>query len=419
MKILKKSFVFVAAAVIFLTLAEAMTIIAQSGATRPRRVAPTDAASSSSSQTELTSSTNYSAGNSAPATSAINQSSGARDTARAFALLQQGQFAEAAREARQIADADPSNGEAWKIAGFAEMNLRQYEAAATSLDRALTLQRAAGREDPNTNDALAQTLMQTENYERALPLLIAATTRAGAPSDARMFYLRGLAEYRTGKPQDAETSLSNSVRLNSRNATAHFLLGQIRFERDELDAAIIALNRATVADSQLAEAWTLLAYAYLRRAASVEGAEATTPSRAEADGLNAVRAGERLYRLRPDARSAILYGQALIAARQFTRAVTVLTRASQGAQTPESATALYLLGVAHSRARAYPRAITALEAAAARTPNDANIQRELGYAYEVTRQSARALAAYQRGAEIAPDDAGFRESIERVRPLVR
>ena len=331
-------------------------------------------------------------------------------TTRAYALLQQRQFTEAAREARHITESQPNNAEAWKIAGFAEMGLAQYEAAAASLTRALELQRAQGREDANTSHALAQSLIQIENYERALPLLVAATTRAGARPDAQMFYLRGLAEYRTGKQQDAENSFGEAVRANPRHAASHFFLGRIRFESDRTDAAIVALNRATAANPQLAEAWSLLAFAYLRRAASAEGA------RAEADYLNAVRAAERLYRLRTDARSALVYGQALINARQFTRAVTVLTQASQG-DSPESATALYLLGVAHSRARAYPRAITALEAAARRSPNDANIQRELGYAYEVTRQFARALAAYERGAEIAPDDAGFREAVERVRPF--
>jgi tetratricopeptide (TPR) repeat protein len=395
MKIWKNHFLLICVTSAFIL---ATNCIAQSGATRPRRVNSTTASVQPSPESDSISSTENTS-----STSSIS-------TARAYALLQQRQFAEAAREARRITEGQPNNAEAWKITGFAEMGLAQYEAAATSLTRALELQRAGGREDTNTSDALAQSLIQIENYERALPLLVAATTRAGARPDAQMFYMRGLAEYRTGRGQDAENSFGEVLRVNPRHAATHFLLGRIRFESDRTDAAIVALNRATAADPQLVEAWSLLAFAYLRRAASVEGA------RAEADYLNAVRAAERLYRLRTDTRSALVYGQALINARQFARAVTVLTQASQG-DSPESATALYLLGVAHSRARAYPRAITALEAAARRSPNDANVQRELGYAYEVTRQFARALAAYERGAEIAPDDSGFREAVERVRPF--
>ena len=113
-----------------------------------------------------------------------------------------------------------------------------------------------------------------------------------------------------------------------------------------------------------------------------------------------------------------MYAQALINARQSARAVTVLSRHAQE-DTTESGTALYLLGVAYSRSRDYPRAITSLEAAAERNTSDPNIRRELGYAYEVTRQYARSLAAYERGAELAPDDTGLREAVERVRPLVR
>ena len=48
---------------------------------------------------------------------------GAGDTSHAYQLLQQKQFAEAAKEAREIAAQFPNDSEAWKIAGFAELNL--------------------------------------------------------------------------------------------------------------------------------------------------------------------------------------------------------------------------------------------------------------------------------------------------------
>ena len=66
------------------------------------------------------------------------------------------------------------------------------------------------------------------------------------------------------------------------------------------------------------------------------------------------------------------------------------------------------LGVAHSRATNFPKAIAALETAAKKTPEDVNIYRELGYAFEVTKQYAKALAAYQKGAALAPADPDLR-----------
>ncbi len=93
----------------------------------------------------------------------------------------------------------PGDAEAWKIAGFAELNLKQYTEAVTDLEKAITLQRAAKQEDPNTVDALAQAYVLSEKFEQALPLLVTATTRTGAQPDAGMLYYRALSEYKTGQ----------------------------------------------------------------------------------------------------------------------------------------------------------------------------------------------------------------------------
>src|SRR5213080_4086780 len=80
----------------------------------------------------------------------------ATDTNHAYQLLQQKQYAAASKEAKKIAAADPNNSEAWKIAGFSEFYLKQYEDASGDLQKALDLQRAANHEDPHTVDALAE-----------------------------------------------------------------------------------------------------------------------------------------------------------------------------------------------------------------------------------------------------------------------
>ncbi len=102
---------------------------------------------------------------------------------------------------------------------------------------------------------------------------------------------------------------------------------------------------------------------------------------------------------------------------QLRRIVAALERA--GANPNAQGPTLYLLGVAYSRAKNFPKAIATFERAAAKTANDVNIYRELGYAYEVSKQYAKALAAYQKGSELAPDDADFKESMERVRPFAK
>src|SRR6185436_20778988 len=161
----------------------------------------------------------------------------------------------------------------------------------------------------------------SENFERALPLLIAATTRPGAQPDPAMLYYRGLAEYKTGKLADAEKTLNLVVKANPKDSISLFYLGQIAVGKNDLDGAISALNRATVIDGRFAAAWTLLTSAYLRRAGL-----STDPAKASADYLSAVRAGEGLIKVRTDAEAVSLFGQALLGSEQFVRAAAALER---------------------------------------------------------------------------------------------
>ena len=399
--------------------------LGQSGSTRPRRVNPQPPANQAVEdnrraederrpaeqiETQPAVSSQPVARNNRPRAGAAAD---VADTSHAFALLQQKQYAAAAKEARGLAASYPNDSETWKIVGFAEMNLKQYAEAASDLQRALDLQRAAGKEDPFTVDVLAQAYVLTEKFDLALPLLKSATTRAGAKPDAGLLYYRGLAEFRTGQKAEAERTFAAIVKDNPRDAASLFFLGQLAYERNDLDAAISALNRATLSDARSASAWSLLTTAYLRRAA----ANAANATKADADYLNAVRAGEGLTRIKTDAPSALLFGQALIGAKQYARAATTLERVAAG--DGASGVLLYWLGIAHSRAKNFPKAIAALERAAGQTPDDVNIYRELGYAYEVSRQYAKALTAYQKGAELAPADADFQAAVERVKPYAQ
>ena len=337
---------------------------------------------------------------------------GTADTKHAYLLLEQKQFAAAVKEAKELTVSHPNDPEAWKIAGFAELNLKQYAEAATDLEKAVDLQRRSKQEDPNTESALGQAYVLGEKYQQALPFLVEATNRKTDKPDAMMLYYRGIAEYKTGKPLDAEKSFNAVVKLNPKDSLALFYLAQIALGKNDLDGAIATLNRATVNDARMTGAWTLLTSAYLRRAAMTED-----PAKAEADYLNAVRAGEGLIKLRTDAEAVTLFGQALIGAKQYARAASALERAT----TAQDATGVtfYLLGVAHSRASAFPKAIAALETAAKKSPDDVNVYRELGYAYEVTKQYGKALGAYQRGLALAPEDPDLKEAIERVKPFAK
>jgi tetratricopeptide (TPR) repeat protein len=292
------------------------------------------------------------------------------------------------------------------------LNLKQYQPAIDDLQKAMNLQEVLKREDPNTADALGQAYVLSEKYDRALPLLVAATTRPGATPDPAMLYYRGLAEYKTGKLADAERTLNLVVKANPKDSVSLFYLGQIAVGKNDLDGGIAALNRATVIDPRFAAAWTMLTSVYLRRASL-----STDTAKAAADYLSAVRAGEGLIKVRTDAEAVTLFGQALIGSEQYARAAAALERATL--EPGAKGVTFYLLGIAQSRAKNFPKAILALQTAAQKSPDDINIYRELGYAYEVSKQYAKALGAYQKGLSLAPADADFKEAAERVRPFAK
>jgi len=289
---------------------------------------------------------------------------------------------------------------------------KKYSEASVDLQKALDLQRAANQEDPHTVDALAESYVLAEKFDRALPLLVTVTTRPGAKPDPSFLYYRGLAEFKTGKTVDAERSFNAAIKANSKDAASLLYLGQIALTRNDLDTAISTLNRATLNDARLTSAWFLLTSAYLRRAAST-----SDEAKSSADYLSAVRTGESLTRLRSDEEALGLFGRALIGAKQYARAAAALDRVA--ANEKADGITLYLLGLAHSRANNFPKAIAALGRALAKSPADANIYRELGYDYEKTKQYAKAFALYEKALEVAPNDADFKDSLERVRPFAK
>lgn len=369
---------------------------AQSGATRPRRVTPVqptgDAAASIN-------------------TPAASPRAGTGSTTHALLLLEQKKYDDALAEARQLASADPKNSEAWKIAGYAEFYLKRYAEAAADLERALELRSAAGEKDTKTEDALANAYFFAEKYEQALPLLVAASTRAGTKPDANTLYYRAIAEMNLKRTADAERSFGEVLKVDPKNKFALLYVGQLAFGRQDYATAVNMLNRATLADPTFVQGWELLTQAYMYRGRSATGAAA------DADFLSAVRAADSLARVRNDARSALLQGQALVFAKQFPKAVAALERAAASPQAPDET--FYLLGYAHTQAKNFPKAITALEQAAAKTPQNAEVFRLLGFSYESSQQYAKALAAYEKGLQLAPTDAYFKESAERVRPFAK
>ena len=149
------------------------------------------------------------------------------------------------------------------------------------------------------------------------------------------------------KTADAERTFGEVLKADPKNKFALLYLGQLAFGRQDYATAVNMLNRATLADPTFAQGWELLTQAYMYRGRAATGAAA------DADFLSAVRAADSLARVRNDARSALLQGQALIFAKQYVRAVTSLERAAASPQAPDET--FYLLGYAHTQAKQLPQ----------------------------------------------------------------
>src|SRR5712692_1914897 len=180
----------------------ALTITAEAQSSRPRRVTPPDTLLGPEPKSPPTTDKNAPLLDVKPA-KPVGNAPVSSDTTHAYQLFQQKQYAAAAQEAKQIANSDPGNSEAWKLAGFSEFYLKQYADASDDLQKALDLQRKATQEDSHTVDALAESYVLAERFDQALPLLVTVTTRQGAKPDPSFLYYRGLAEFKTGKTADA------------------------------------------------------------------------------------------------------------------------------------------------------------------------------------------------------------------------
>src|SRR4051812_31751376 len=189
---------------------------AQAQSTRPRRVKPAPTPTPDSLLGPEPKSSPV-ANNNAPLLDVkpakpVGSAPASTDTNHAYELFQQKQYAEAAREAKAIATNDPGNAEAWKLAGFSEFYQKQYDEASEDLQKALDLQRRTSQEDSHTIDALAESYVLAEKFDRALPLLVAVTTRKDASPDAHFLYYRGLAEFKTGNVDDAERTFNAAIK---------------------------------------------------------------------------------------------------------------------------------------------------------------------------------------------------------------
>lgn len=139
-------------------------------------------------------------------------------------LFEQKRYGDAALRAKIVTYSNPENAQAWEIAGLSEFALKQYSEAAKDLQKVLDLQ-PAKQQDTKIVDALGQAYFYDDKFDRAVPLLLATTTRASAKSDATLHYQLGFAYYRTKRDREAIAEFKSAIRIKRDYVIAHFFLG--------------------------------------------------------------------------------------------------------------------------------------------------------------------------------------------------
>lgn len=107
-------------------------------------------------------------------------------------------------------------------------------------------------------------LIREGNYAEAIEKLQTATQLLPEQSQALAWNQLGLAHHRAGHPQLAIAAYQQALRRNHLLAAAHFNLGSLYLEQNDLAAAIPALNTYTLLDRNAFSGWLKLGTAQLR-----------------------------------------------------------------------------------------------------------------------------------------------------------
>jgi tetratricopeptide (TPR) repeat protein len=292
------------------------------------------------------------------------------DYKQAVAFYNQKRFAEAIQELKPDLDKNPNWEFGHRLLGLCYLNLNNNALAASSLSRAAELNSTAF----STYYGLGQAYFNMQRYEDAVSALneaepLAAKEREPGKERAKLYRLRGSANYRMNKFNEAIGDLTNALRTDSSNWADYSMLGIAYFNVNRTDEAIQALEKAlSMKPGQNAIVETL-GKIYLKM-----GVDALSQKH-YADAVNALRkAGEF------DPKNGYIY---------------------------------YNLAEAYLFAKKYAEAEKALAQSAELMPRSAEVYERMGLVYEMQKKWDLALKSYKKGNQIQPSKS-IQEALERV-----
>lgn len=183
-------------------------------------------------------------------------------TSMGLIYQQQGRPSDAKQSFLEATRADPREATAWTNLGFLEYRQEEYEAAATTLERAHELL----PDDRDVTWSLVQSLLELNRTGQASTTLKSHLERH--PDDAEMWQQLGRIEMSQGETTSAMEALNRSMDADGdiHSATtvqSAILLSTLHLEGEDNEAALEAANQAIGWDRGSPEAWDALGKAQL------------------------------------------------------------------------------------------------------------------------------------------------------------
>jgi tetratricopeptide (TPR) repeat protein len=282
----------------------------------------------------------------------------------------QKKYKEAIQEMKPEIEQNPNWEPGHRILGLSYLALGDNAQAVSELSQAIKLNSPVF----STYLGLAQAYFNRKEYGKCIDTLndgenIAAKDKDASKQKLKMYELRGSANFRAGKYNEAVSDLANAIRLDPSDAADFFALGAAYLKLDRVDEGIQALEKCQSMKPGQASTTDLLGKAYFQK------------------GLTSLEA------------------------KQYATAIQSLLKAKD--YDTDNGHIYYRLGEAYLLQKNYGEAEKALNKSIGYLNNDADAYERLGLVYEKQKRWDDALKAYKKAEQVSPSK-GLKDAIKRV-----
>jgi len=177
----------------------------------------------------------------------IAEQSAPRERARihtdlAAAYYERGNLAVSLEELRIAIEADPGYASAYNVLGLVHADLREYDLAQASFERALKI----SPNDADANHNYAWFLCQTDREEQSLRYFLTAVRNPLYTTPQKSYFLAATCAARKSKSQEAQDYYERAIKLDPNFALAILGLAQLKYRHGDLSDArslVVRYNR--------------------------------------------------------------------------------------------------------------------------------------------------------------------------------